>query len=98
MSNKQSLGSAARNSNTERIWKRRSLLIAQIIIEELRVRGMLQKELAEMIGMKPQQLCRILAGNVNMTLRTISSVEVALDIHIIVAPCVSTSSRKKLSR
>jgi len=42
-----------------------------------------QKEFAEAIGMKPSMLSRILAGNVNLTLKTITKIEAALGTEII---------------
>ncbi|MBU0713338.1 helix-turn-helix transcriptional regulator [bacterium] len=42
-----------------------------------------RKEFAEAIGMKPSMLSRILAGNVNLTLKTITKIESALETEII---------------
>lgn len=42
-----------------------------------------RKEFAQAIGMKPSMLSRILAGNVNLTLKTITKIELALGIDII---------------
>ncbi len=42
-----------------------------------------RKEFAIAIGMKPSMLSRILAGNVNLTLKTITKIEVALGTEII---------------
>ena len=42
-----------------------------------------RKEFAQAIGMKPSMLSRILAGNVNLTLKTITKIESALNIDII---------------
>jgi ribosome-binding protein aMBF1 (putative translation factor) len=41
-----------------------------------------QKELAELVNMKPQQINTILKGNENLTLETISRIEVALGVQI----------------
>jgi len=42
-----------------------------------------RKDFAEAIGMKPSMLSRILAGNVNLTLKTITKIESALETEII---------------
>jgi len=42
-----------------------------------------RKDFAEAIGMKPSMLSRILAGNVNLTLKTITKIEAALKTDII---------------
>jgi len=42
-----------------------------------------RKEFAQAIGMKPSMLSRILAGNVNLTLKTITKIESALGTEII---------------
>lgn len=42
-----------------------------------------RKEFAQTIGMKPSMLSRILAGNVNLTLKTITKIEAALETDII---------------
>lgn len=45
-----------------------------------------QKEFAKTIGMKESQLSKILSGNANLTLRTISKIEYALGVNIIEMP------------
>ena len=42
-----------------------------------------RKEFAQAIGMKPSMLSRILSGNVNLTLKTITKIETALKTDII---------------
>ncbi|MBU4446056.1 MAG: helix-turn-helix transcriptional regulator [Candidatus Marinimicrobia bacterium] len=42
-----------------------------------------RKEFAQAIGMKESMLSRILAGNVNLTLKTIAKIEAALEMDII---------------
>jgi ribosome-binding protein aMBF1 (putative translation factor) len=64
-------------------WLTRSAAIAQRITSTLRARRMMQKELAETIGIKPQQVSKILKGNVNLTLGTISKLEAALGINLV---------------
>lgn len=64
-------------------WLTRSAAIAQRISRTLQARRMMQKELAETIGIKPQQVSKILKGNVNLTLVTISKIEAALGINLV---------------
>lgn len=52
----------------------------------LKVKGITQKELAQTIGMKESQLSKILAGNANCTLKTITKIENALNEDIITVP------------
>lgn len=42
-----------------------------------------RKEFAQAIGMKPSMLSRILAGNVNLTLKTITKIELVLGTEIV---------------
>jgi len=52
----------------------------------LKAKGITQKQLAKKIGMKESQLSKILAGNANCTLKTITKIEHALDEDIITVP------------
>jgi transcriptional regulator with XRE-family HTH domain len=45
--------------------------------------GMTQKQLAELIGVSPQFISKILKGQENLTLETISKIETALGIAIL---------------
>lgn len=45
--------------------------------------GMTQKHLAELIGVSPQYISKILKGQENLTLETISKLEAALDIQLL---------------
>jgi ribosome-binding protein aMBF1 (putative translation factor) len=71
------------NSDVDHGWEERSAAIALRISTFLKARKMMQKELAETIGIKPQQVSKILKGNVNLTLETISKLESALGIGLI---------------
>jgi ribosome-binding protein aMBF1 (putative translation factor) len=64
-------------------WVERSSAIALRVSMALKSRNLMQKELAEMLGIKPQQVSRILKGNVNLTLETISRLESALGIGLL---------------
>jgi len=52
----------------------------------LKAKGITQKQLAKKIGMKESQLSKILAGNANCTLKTITKIEHALEEDIITIP------------
>lgn len=52
----------------------------------LKQNGWTQKKLAEKAGIRPGQLSRIMAGDGNPTLRTITNIEEALGMEIIVCP------------
>ena len=71
---------------SEGAWLDRSTAIAIRVSMALKARNLMQKELAEMLGIKPQQVSRILKGNVNLTLETISRLESALDIGLLEVP------------
>ena len=58
--------------------------IAEKICLLLKQRNLTQKEFARQLGMKESQLCKILAGNANLTLKTIVKIETALNEDIVV--------------
>jgi len=60
--------------------------IAALIATVLKKRSIKQKEFAKEIGMKESQLSKILAGNANLTIKTISKIELALGTNIIEIP------------
>lgn len=55
----------------------------------LKAKGITQKQLAKKIGMKESQLSKILAGDANCTLKTITKIEHALNEDIITVPIFS---------
>lgn len=55
----------------------------------LKAKGITQKQLAKKIGMKESQLSKILAGDANCTLKTITKIEHALNEDIIAIPIFS---------
>lgn len=65
-----------RKENKE--WLRKSAKIALAVRRELRLQGMSQQELATKMGLSPQYLGRILKGQENLTLETISKLETAV--------------------
>jgi ribosome-binding protein aMBF1 (putative translation factor) len=67
-----------------RVWRRKSAIIAFKVLEALRVQGLSQKDLAERMEVSPQQISKIVKGHENLTLETIAKLELTLGIKIIV--------------
>jgi transcriptional regulator with XRE-family HTH domain len=61
-----------------RILFRKQMDIAAQIDTYLKEKGWTQRQLAEKSGLRPSQLSKILSGNANPTLRTITNIEEAL--------------------
>lgn len=70
-----------RKANKE--WLRKSAKIALAIRRELRLKGMTQQDLAAKMGLSPQYVGRILKGQENLTLETISKLEAAIGISLV---------------
>ncbi len=66
-----------------RAWLKRSQFIALKVLRTLRAKKLTQKQLAEMLGVSPQQVNKWVKGKENFTLDTISKLEKALDIQLI---------------
>jgi transcriptional regulator with XRE-family HTH domain len=64
-------------------WIEKSQRIALRILRELKDKKISQAALAESLGVEPQQISRILKGNENLTLKTISQIELALNVNLI---------------
>ena len=73
-------------------WLERSSNIALRILGALQATGMSQKELAEQIGVSPQQVNKIVKGRENLTLETIVKLEGALGIVLLMLPPSSEST------
>ncbi|NTW70390.1 MAG: helix-turn-helix transcriptional regulator [Chlorobiaceae bacterium] len=67
-------------------WLKRSQYIALKILRTIRERKMSQKDLAELIGVTPQHINKIVKGRENLTLETISILEKALGIVLVEIP------------
>jgi transcriptional regulator with XRE-family HTH domain len=80
-----------------RAWLKHSQAIAIRILRTLRAKNVSQKELAEKIGVSPQQVNKIVKGRENLTLETISKLEAALDIVLLALPPSSESTTHKRS-
>src|SRR5690606_31842826 len=63
-------------------WKRRSQAVALTVLRTLRAKKMSQKELAEQLGVSPQQVNKWVKGNENFTFDTIAKLEEALGIEL----------------
>ena len=74
---------------------KRSFKIAVRILREIRaqkaVNGMTQKKLAEMMGVTPQYINKVVKGRENLTLETISRIEQVLGIALIEVPSAEPS-------
>jgi transcriptional regulator with XRE-family HTH domain len=61
----------------------RQVGFASTVAEKLRLAGMSQRELAEKLGKKESYISRVLSGDANPTLKTISELEIALGTDVI---------------
>lgn len=64
-------------------WLKRSSKIAFRILTELREKGLTQKDLALKMEVSPQYISKIVKGQENLSLETVSKIEEALDICLI---------------
>lgn len=72
-------------------WGALSRSIARRVKLALIDRSLRQKDLARLIGFRPQQMSRVLSGKANLTIKTIAKMELALGIRLI--QVVSEESR-----
>jgi ribosome-binding protein aMBF1 (putative translation factor) len=83
----------ARQANLD--WRKKSFRIAVRILRELRLQkesnGMTQKKLAELMGVTPQYINKVVKGQENLTLETIAKIEQALGITLIEVPSFEIS-------
>lgn len=77
---------SARKAREESDWIVKSKKIAIRVLRTLKEKGLQQKELASLLKVTPQQVSKILKGNVNLTLETITKLEKALDIPLMDIP------------
>jgi len=66
-----------------RQWLKRSATIAIKVLDALKAQGLTQKDFAERMGVSPQQINKITSGQENLTLETITNLELLLGIQII---------------
>lgn len=87
-----------RRENRE--WLKKSAAIAVRVLDALKTQNLSQKNLAERMNISPQQISKIVKGQENLTLETISNLEGALGIQILdetSALNTKASKRKKRS-
>lgn len=78
--------SKARWSRVNRDWLRKSAAISIRILFRLKEQGRTQKELADVLGITPQQVNKFAKGQENLTLETICKLENALGVPLIEIP------------
>jgi transcriptional regulator with XRE-family HTH domain len=64
-------------------WLDKSAMVAVNVLEALKQKGLSQKDLAQKMNVSAQQVNKILKGQQNLTLETISKLENALEISLI---------------
>ncbi len=65
-----------------REWLKKSQATALKILQTLKAKKMTQKDLAELMGISPQQVNKWAKGKENFTFETISKIEQALDVQL----------------
>lgn len=70
-----------RRDNRE--WLKRSATIAIKVLDALKAQKLTQKDLGERLDVSPQYINKIVKGEENLTLETITNLELALGIQII---------------
>ena len=73
----------AKYRRENREWLKKSATIAVRVLDALKAQQLSQKDLAERMNVSPQQINKIVKGQENLTLETISNLEMALNIQII---------------
>jgi ribosome-binding protein aMBF1 (putative translation factor) len=74
----------AKYRRDNREWLKRSAAIAVKVLDALKNQGLTQKDLAERLNVSPQQISKIVRGEENLTLETITNLELALGIQILI--------------
>jgi len=69
-------------------WRKMSAQIAVNLHYHLRTRGMTQKDFAELLGVSPAQVSKIMNGKENLGLSTIAKIQKVLGVNIIEIPDV----------
>jgi|ERR1700678_1386675 ribosome-binding protein aMBF1 (putative translation factor) len=87
----------AKYRRDNREWLKKSAAIAVRVLDALKAQNLSQKDLAERMNISPQQISKIIKGQENLTLETISNLEIALGIQIMAekANYNNTLSKKK---
>lgn len=64
-------------------WLRYSQRIAMMMLDKMEKLGLTQKALAERMGCSQQYISRVLKGTENLSIETISKIEIALELDIL---------------
>lgn len=82
----------AKYRRDNREWLKKSAAIAVKVLDALKAQELTQKDLAERMNVSPQHINKIVKGQENLTLETITNLELALGIKIIDAGSDHTKS------
>ena len=63
-------------------WLRRFRRVAYAIMDYMQAGGLSRNDVAEMLGVSPQYVSKILSGKVNFSFKTISEIEEGLGIEL----------------
>lgn len=91
------VGEKIRWRRENREWLRRSVEIALKVLNALKEKGISQNELASSLGVSAQYVNKIVKGQENLTLETISKLERALGIELIQIPVIQTSAQTQIT-
>ena len=69
--------------NENKSWLRYSQRIAMMMLDKMEELGLTQKSLAERMGCSQQYVSRVLKGTENLSIETISKIELALELEIL---------------
>ena len=78
-----------------RAWLKKSAIIAMRVLDALDAQKLSQKEVAERMGVSPQQISKIVKGHENLTLETITKLEAALSVQLILETANSNEWAEK---
>ena len=78
-------------------WLDKSAKIALRVLRTLRAKGMSQKDLADKLGISAQQVNKLVKGQENLTLETISRLEVVLGIELSTVPLYNVTTKQTAS-
>ncbi len=81
---------------TNEDWLKNSQSVAFIILEALSGQKITQKDLAEKLGVSPQQVNKWVKGKENFTFETIAKIEKALNIKIMTIGDIEIKTTKKM--
>ena len=90
---------AVEDRKENRIWLNHSANIAVRVLSAIEdIEGMNQRKLADIMGVTPQQISKIVKGKENFTLETIAKLSHALNVELINFPDYKYSKKLKGSK